>query len=146
MSNVYDVKADVLIDEISDELAKIPEMNPPSWSRFVKTAVYKERPPVDSDWWYVRAAAILRKIYMTGPIGTAKLRTKYGGKKRNGYKPAHFGKASGNIIRKMLQGLEKSGLVMQTTKSGHKGRIATAKGKSMLDKAASAIAQKKQVS
>ncbi|MEK6939747.1 MAG: 40S ribosomal protein S19, partial [Nanoarchaeota archaeon] len=39
-------------------------------------------------------------------------------------------------IRKILQQLEKSGLVKQTEKGVHKGRILTPKGTSFLDKIA----------
>jgi len=143
MTTVYDVKADELIEAVAVKLSKIPEMSPPDWAKFVKTGVHKERPPERDDWWFIRAASILRKIYIMGPIGISKLRTKYGGKHRRGYKPPHFAKASGNIIRKIVQKLEKSALVAHTSKNGHKGRVVTAKGKSLLDKTASEIAQKK---
>ena len=66
--------------------------------------------PEDQDWWYKRAASILRKIYRHGPIGTNKLKKKYGSKKNRGHKPEHFYKAAGSHIRKILQQLEKSGL------------------------------------
>jgi small subunit ribosomal protein S19e len=144
MSNVYDVKADVLIEAVADKLSKMPKMSPPEWARFVKTGVHKERPPLNDDWWFIRAAAILRKIYILGPIGTSKLRTKFGGTKRRGYAPARFRKASGSVIRHILQQLEKSGLAIQVSKNGHKGRIVAPKGKSLLDKTASEIAQKKE--
>ncbi|MBN2111795.1 40S ribosomal protein S19, partial [Candidatus Woesearchaeota archaeon] len=88
------------------------------------------------DWWYVRAASILRKVSMLGPVGVSKLRTLYGGKKDRGMKPEKFMKGSGNIIRKALQQLEKAGLAKQAEKGTHKGRVITPKGKSLLDKAA----------
>jgi small subunit ribosomal protein S19e len=53
----------------------------PEWAIFVKTGVHKERPPIQEDWWQIRAADVLRTIERMGPIGTQKLRTKYGGKK-----------------------------------------------------------------
>ena len=146
MSNVYDAEANELIEAVAGKLEKLPEMQPPEWVKFVKTGVHKQRPPVRKDWWFVRAASVLRKIYVLGPIGTSKLRTKYGGAQNRGYQPEKFMKGSGNITRKMLQQLEKAGLAMQTSKNGHKGRVATAKGKSLLDKAASEImkSQKKE--
>ena len=143
MTTTYDVNANDLIEKAAEKLAKIAEMQPPEWAKFVKTGLFKERPPEREDWWFIRAAAILRKIYLLGPIGTSKLRTKYGGRYRRGYAPPRFRRSSGNIIRKALQELEKAGLVIQTTKNGHKGRIVTGKGKSLLDKTASEIAQKK---
>jgi len=141
MTTIYDVDTNSLIEKAAEELKKIKEMAPPEWATFVKTGVYKERPPARSDWWHVRCASILRTIYLLGPVGTAKLRTRYGGKKRRGYQPPTFKRGSGSIIRKALQQLEKSGLVSQTVKKGHKGRVVTPKGKSFLDKIASSMVQ-----
>ena len=118
----------------SEELKKIEEIRPPEWSKFVKTGTSKSRMPVEKDWWYLRAASILRKTDKLGPIGVNKLRVKYGSKKRRGHKPAHFYKASGNVIRKILQQLEKAGLLKQNLKGVYKGKIITPKGKSLLSK------------
>ena len=123
-----------VIEKAASELKKIPSIKPPEWSKYVKTGMHKERPPVSKDWWYARSASILRKIYTLGPIGTSKLRTKYGGRKNRGHKPEHFYKGSGSIIRKILQQLEAAGFVEKASKKGHKGRVLTPKGKSFLDK------------
>ncbi len=141
MSSIFDVPTNDLIEGIAEELKKIPELKAPDWAIFVKTGVHKERPPLKRDWWYVRCAALLRKISLFGPIGTEKLRTQYGGKKNRGHKPEHFFKGSGSIIRKAMQGLEKAGLVKQSDKTGNKGRIITPKARSLMDKVASQIAQ-----
>ena len=53
----------------------------------------------------------MRRIYIDGPVGTEKLRTFYGGRKRRGTKPARFGKGSGSVIGKLLQQLEAAGFV-----------------------------------
>ena len=143
MPTVYDVYPNELIEKTAEQLKKIPEIKAPEWAIFVKTGIHKERPPADSDWWYFRAAAILRTVYRMGPIGVNKLRTKYGGKQRRGHKPSIFQKGSGNIIRKCLQQLEKAGLVKNIEKEKRKGRIITAKGKSFLDKLAGEIAKTK---
>ncbi len=141
MPTMYDADAQELIIKVAEELKKVNEIKPPAWAPFVKTGVHKERPPVNADWWYIRAAAVLRTIYRLGPIGVSKLRTKYGGKENKGYKPEHHHKGSGNIIRKILQQLEKAGFVKQAQKGVHKGRIMTGKGKSFLDKIATKIAK-----
>ena len=139
MPTMYDVDAQELILKTAEELKKVPEIKPPVWTPFVKTGMHKERPPVNSDWWYVRAASVLRSIYRFGPVGVSKLRTKYGGKKNRGVKKEHFYKGSGNILRKSLQQLEKAGFVKFAEKGVHKGRIMTPKGKSFLDKIATQI-------
>jgi len=123
-----------VIEKASAELKKIPSIKPPEWSKYCKTGMHKERPPVALDWWYARSASILRKIYLLGPIGTEKLRRKYGGRKNRGHKPEHVYKGSGSIIRKILQQLEASGLIEKANRKGHKGRMVTAKGRSFLDK------------
>jgi len=123
-----------IIEKTAEKLKKIELIKPPEWAMFVKTGRAKERPPVDKDWWYIRAASLLRKISILGPIGTQKLRVKYSSKKNRGHKPEKAYSGSGNIIRKILQQLEKAELIKQTIIKGHKGRIITPKGKSLLNK------------
>lgn len=144
MVGVFDVYPNDLIEKVAEELKKVPEIKPPEWTKFVKTGVHKERPPADPDWWYKRVAAILRTIYVRGPIGVNKLRTKYGGRKRRGHKMPHHRKGSGSVIRKALQQLEKAGLVEQPKDKLKKGRIITAKGKSFLDKIAIGLLKKQK--
>ena len=117
---------------------KIDAIKPEPWAAYVKTGMHKERPPIREDWWYIRAASILRKMIRYGPIGVSKLRVYYGGKKDRGVKPERFYNGSGNIIRKILQQLEKADLV-KSVKEGKKGRIVTKKGKEFLNAVASKI-------
>jgi small subunit ribosomal protein S19e len=136
MVSLFDVNARKLIEKAAKKLqeGKIIEM--PEWANFVKTGRHKERPPMRKDWWYVRAAAVLRSVYKLGPIGTEKLRTKYGGRQERGYQPARFTKGSGSVIRKILQQLEKIDFIKKVEKGVHKGRVIAPKGKSFLDKTA----------
>jgi len=125
-----------LILAISEQLK--PMLKKPEWADFVKTGVHKEKPPVNPDWWYVRAASVLLKVESLGPIGVSKLRVKYGGRKNNGVAPEHFRKGSGNIIRKVLQQLEKEGLLKKET-GKHKGRMLTPKAHSLIAQATKKI-------
>src|SRR3989338_2200488 len=131
---IHNIPTQKLVEKTAEELKKVPSITPPLWSKFVKTGTHKERPPVSKDWWYMRSASILRKIYVLGPIGTSKLRIKYGGRKNRGHKPERSYKGSGSIIRKVLQQLEAAGFVEKANKKSHKGRVVTAKGRSLLDK------------
>jgi small subunit ribosomal protein S19e len=142
MATIYDVQANEVLIEAATELKKIEQIKPPEWAGFVKTGMHKERPPVDKDWWYMRTAAVLRKIATRGPIGVEKLRKHYGGRKNRGVRPEKFFKGSGNILRTVLQQLESAELARQTQKGLHKGRIATAKGIKLLDNAATRAAKK----
>ena len=130
----YDIEPKELIEKTSEELKNL--IKAPDWTQFVKTGSGKERPPVENDWYYTRAASILRIIYIKGPVGVQKLRMKYGNKKNRGNKPNMFYKASGKIIRVILQELEKVGLIQYKKEGPNKGRIITGKGKSLLDKLA----------
>jgi len=121
------------IEAISDILKNVKDIQPPEWAVYAKTGMHKERPPVRADWWYVRAAAVLRSVDRLGPVGVSKLRTKYGGKKNRGHKPGKFFRGSGNILRKVLQQLEKAGLVKKEEKDIHRGRILTPAGRKMLN-------------
>lgn len=139
MATLYDVYPNDHIAKVAEELKKVEAIKAPEWAQFAKTGVHKSRAPVEADWWHTRAAAVLRKIAIMGPIGVSKLRTKYGGKHRTGHKPAHFQKGSGAVIRNVLQQLEKAGLVVFKDVRGHKGRVITPKGASILDKMANDI-------
>lgn len=131
MTTVYDVPADLLIERLSEYIkGNFREVEPPEWAAYVKTGSHAERAPQDPDWWYVRTASMLRKLYINGPVGVSRLRKEYGGRKRRGVKPAHFRRAGGNIIRSILQQLEAADLA---AKDGNKGRVVSGKGRSLLD-------------
>lgn len=132
MVTVREVDAQKLIERVKEELKKFEEIKPLPWSFFVKSGAHRERPPEQGDFWYIRAASILRRLYLDGPVGVERLRTYYGGRKDRGTRPARFRKASGNIIRKILQQLEKAGLV----EKDKKGRKLSKKGISFLDRMA----------
>jgi len=131
---INEVYPNELIEKVAEELKKIDTIKPPMWASLVKTGAHKARPPRNKDWWYQRAAAVLRTIAILGPIGVSKLRTKYGGKKRRGHKPPEFRKGSGSILRKVLQQLDKAELTKLDDKSKKKGRVIAPKGNSLLDR------------
>ncbi len=135
MVTVREVDANKLNTRLKEELKKVAEIAPPKWSLFVKSGVHRERPPLQSDFWYIRAASLLRRIYLDGPVGVSKLRSFYGGRKEFGHMPAHFRKASGNILRKILQELETAGMV----EKAKGGRRITAKGQKFLDSIANEV-------
>lgn len=131
MPTVYDIPSIVLIRRLAQDLRSRDEIKPPEWALFVKTGAHKERAPDDPDWWYMRCASILRKVYLKGPIGTERLRIAYGGKKRRGTKPNRFHKGSGAVVRTAIQQLERAGFIV---KRGNKGREMTNIGRSYMDK------------
>ena len=136
VSNVQLVEPMKLIQKVAAYFRENKIIEPPAWAMFAKTGVHKERPPQDPDWWYVRAAAVMRKLYLKGPIGVSRLRKLYGGKHRRGHRPPKFAKGSGAVIRKVLQQLEAAGLV---EKYDNRGRVLTEKGRELLEEAAKAV-------
>ncbi len=138
MPTVYDIPPNVLIRRLAQDLKSREEVQSPEWAEYAKTGAHKERAPDDADWWYVRCASILRKVYLNGPIGTEKLRIAYGGKKRRGTRPNRFQKGSGAVVRTALQQLERAGFIK---KRGNKGREMTNIGRSYMDKLSAALKQ-----
>jgi small subunit ribosomal protein S19e len=126
-----------LIEALSEQLKIM--IKKPEWADFVKTGVFKERPPMIADWWYMRAASMLLKIDKLGIVGVSKLRTKYGGRKNRGVAPEHVYRGSGKIIRTILQQLEVAGLLKQGKKGLHKGRVLTPKAHSLIAQTAKAL-------
>ncbi|MCZ7393886.1 MAG: 30S ribosomal protein S19e [Candidatus Methanoperedens sp.] len=135
MTTVYDVPAEMLINKAAQKLKNDQKAKPPEWARFAKTGAHKELSPDNSDWWFIRCASILRRIYIDGPVGVSRLRSFYGGRHRNGVKPIHFSKGSGSVAREALQQLEKAGFV----KTQKTGRIISKDGQSFLDNTANEV-------
>jgi small subunit ribosomal protein S19e len=131
--SVREVQPSALIKRLGEELKKTKEVAPPGWSRFCKTGSHRERPPAQPDWWYTRAASILRRLYLDGPVGISRLRTFYGGRKHRGQAPERFQRAGGKVIRVILQQLEKAGLVSKVEK---KGRKVTPRGAAVVERLA----------
>lgn len=120
------------IPALAENLKGMEEFIVPEWALFVKSGTSRERPPASVDFWYVRAASILRQLYIKGVVGVGKLRTRYGSKKDMGGRPDQFRKASGKIIRVILQQAEQAGLVEKVDNLQH-GRRLTEKGRNLLD-------------
>ena len=135
MAKVYDVPAYDFISKLS-EILKTEDIPAPSWIPFVKTGAHAIKPPQNPEWWHIRCASILRKIYLNGPISVNRLRAIYGGGKAIGYGAAHHKDASGAVIRNAIHGLEKLGYVQTAEK---KGRMVTKQGMQKLDKLATEI-------
>jgi len=127
---VREVNPKVILARLKEELKKLSELQPPQWSHFIKTGVHKERLPEQPDWWHTRAASLLRRVYLDGPVGITRLRSYYGGRQNRGQAPEHFRKAGGKIIRTILQQLEQTGLVRKVERGGRK---ITPKGAAMLE-------------
>ncbi|MEM3091160.1 MAG: 40S ribosomal protein S19 [Candidatus Pacearchaeota archaeon] len=135
---VYELPAQEYNLKLADALKKIPDFKPPEWVEFVKSGSGKSRPIDDPDFWYKRAASILRQIYKNNILGVNRLRTRYGSKQNRGMRPEKFKKAGGKIIRKILQQLDEVGFTeivkgVKGTRGKKAGRRLTEKGKKFME-------------
>lgn len=86
------------------------------------------------DRYYVRAAAVARHIYLRKTLGVNRLRKVHGSAKNRGNRPSHHVDASGSVDRKVLQSLEKIGVLEHDEDKG--GRRITESGQRDLDRIA----------
>ena len=138
MTTLYDVPAEALMPKLADKLKGNENIKPPEWAVFVKTGVHREKPPVKGDWWYTRAAAVFRKVYIEGPIGVSRLSALFGGAEDRRVKPDRARKGSGSIVRHVLKQLESAGFVSNVK---GKGRVVSPSGRSFLDNTAYEVMQ-----
>jgi small subunit ribosomal protein S19e len=129
LTTVYDVPPRDLIAAIAQELKGAGKVQPPEWAAYAKTGMHKEMPPTNPDWWYVRCASVLRRIYIDGPVGVSRLRSYYGGRQRLPVRTGAFVKGSGHRERGSGSSLEKAGYV----KKIKKGRQITSVGQAFMD-------------
>ncbi|MHA1673776.1 MAG: 40S ribosomal protein S19 [Promethearchaeota archaeon] len=133
---MYDVYPQDLIGSVAEKLKAEGSIKAPKEAIFWKTGWFKEYPPVDyKNFWYIRAASLLRKLYRK-PIGVNRLKKVYGGRDPGYVHLKHSANGSGAIIRRILQQLEKAGYVLKVEKVGRK---ITNKGRSLLDATAAEI-------
>lgn len=133
---IYTVEAGKAIRLLGEKLREDPKFAIPEWFGTVKGGPANERLPDSPDLWYARVASIFRTIATRGPIGTQRLRNKYGGRQEHTRARAHHKKAGGKSIRLAMQKLQDAGYV----KNDPKGRIVTAAGKAFIAKV---LAEKK---
>ncbi len=137
MTNIFDVDSGKLIDLAARKLKEKGGIEQPKYLAYVKTGPSKERIPSQKDFWYIRCSSVLRQVYINGPLGVSRLRTRYGSRRGHVVTRHHHQRAGGSIITDALNALEKAGYV----KKAKAGREITASGKSFLDKTASEIAR-----
>mmetsp|Transcript_25027 Transcript_25027/g.51783 ORF Transcript_25027/g.51783 Transcript_25027/m.51783 type:complete len:166 (-) Transcript_25027:132-629(-) len=135
---VRDVAPAEFIATYAAHLKNSDKFELPKWADIVKTGCHKELAPYDQDWYYTRAAAIARKIYLQPGLGVGALKRKFGGSKNRGTRTYTFGTAAGGIIRNILQQLEEIKVV---EKAGKGGRVISRVGQVDLDRIAGQVAQ-----
>ncbi len=136
MTTVYDVPPGLLIEKLREQLQAEGKIKPPEWAKFSRTGVHTEKAPVQADWWYRRVAAVLRKVYVNGPVGSTRLAAEFGGRRDDGSAPYHPRRGSRSVAREAMQQLESLGYLSKLEK---KGRSITPAGRKLLDRMAHEI-------
>ena len=137
-NSIFELDAQEYNLKLAEALKEIPEFKAPEWILFVKSSSSKARPIDDLDFWYKRAASILRQVYKKNIVGVNRLRTKYGSRKNRGHAPEIFRKAGGKIIRTILQQADKAGFTelapnIRGVRKKKPGRQMTEKGRKFLE-------------
>ncbi|KAG8907842.1 40S ribosomal protein S19 [Tulasnella sp. 403] len=114
------MSASQFIKAYASHLKRSGKLEVPAWVEIVKTGSGKELPPLDPDWFYTRAAAVARHIYLRDRSGQASLRKYMGNAKRRGVRPRHHVDASGAVQRSIVQSLEKIGVLEKHSLGGRK--------------------------
>ncbi|KAH9971955.1 ribosomal protein S19e [Lactifluus volemus] len=138
MPGVRDISAEAFIAAYASHLKRSGKLEVPAWVDIVKTGAYKELAPYDPDWYYVRAAAVARHIYLRKDVGIGALAKLHGGRNRRGNRPSHHGDASSAVQRKICQSLEKIGVLEQGPNGG---RRISQDGQRDLDRIATAVVE-----
>ena len=135
---VRDVAAAQFIAAYAEVLKNNDKFVVPKWADIVKTGVHKELAPYDPDWYFVRAAAVARKIYLRQGTGVGALKKRFGGAYRRGAAPEKHQDAAGGIIRNILLTLDDLKITEKLPKGGRK---VTRIGQQALDLVAGQVAR-----
>lgn len=117
---VKDVAAQSFIQAYANHLKKRGKFQVPKWADLVKTGCGKSLAPMDPDWLFIRAAAMLRHLYLRPNCGIGAFRKVFSCKASKKCIPGHTSKASGKIIRYILQQFEAMGLVVSHADNGRR--------------------------
>ena len=139
MATVKDIPAQKFVATLAAHLKKSGKYELPAMHDLIKTGCHKELPPQDADWYYLRLAAVVRKIYLNGGMGVNCLAHAFGGKYWASMARKHHGKAASGNIRFAVQALEAAKLIGK--KEGRTGRFITAAGRRELDVIATTMAK-----
>lgn len=117
MIELFTVKPDEFNQVLADHLKNTSKVNPPKNVDLIKTCHGKQRAPCERDWYYKRAASIVRKMLLAmhadKNVGVRKLSSKYGCSKNRGSQPSKHVDGSRGLIRRIMQDLEKADWIVK---------------------------------
>ena len=132
-ATVRDVPANKWVKAMASHFKREGKILVPTCTDFLKTSHGREKAPQNHDWYYYRAAAVLRRIYLRPGTGYGGMSKAFGNKKNKGSKPEATVRAATGPIHwacKSLEGLKLIG------KGKSKGRVLTRTGRKQCDSVA----------
>ncbi|XP_037955813.1 40S ribosomal protein S19-like [Teleopsis dalmanni] len=92
-------------------LKKSKKLKMPADAILFKAGKCKKLIPINADWFYLRCASILRRMYKRGPIGIGKLREMYGGRRRRAFRPRYFSIVADGLLIVVLKALSQAKMI-----------------------------------
>ncbi|ESU36657.1 SSU ribosomal protein S19E, partial [Giardia duodenalis] len=131
MSSVTRVPADVFINSFAAHLKNRGIIKCPAFTDYVKTGVSRQYAPRDADWFYIKAASVIRHFYISGShsIGVAGLARKYSSLQKGKTTPHHTKRASCKVIRSIVSQFLGQKLLI----AGERGRHISPNGRKMVE-------------
>ncbi|KAL4431890.1 hypothetical protein ABPG74_012702 [Tetrahymena malaccensis] len=143
---VKDVAAADFIREYASHLKKANKLSIPEFTQWTTTSVARELAPQDSDWVYIRTAALARKVYLKPHTGVSTLKHIFGSNKDRGNLRNKHQACHGKILRWALKSLEDLKIIRKDKNSATKkfSRVITKEGMTELNRIATQIALKQR--
>eukprot|EP00768_Dysnectes_brevis_P000457 gnl/Dysnectes_brevis/109_a130_11433.p1 GENE.gnl/Dysnectes_brevis/109_a130_11433~~gnl/Dysnectes_brevis/109_a130_11433.p1 ORF type:complete len:144 (+),score=31.29 gnl/Dysnectes_brevis/109_a130_11433:33-464(+) len=126
-----DVPAELFVDAFAAQLKSEGAFKQPAYTEYAKTGACRDRVPESDDWYFVRAAAVLRRLYVRRNVGVGAFTKVFGTAYTTKCAPQHFKRSSSKVIRNILQQYEALGYVTQPRNGS--GRVMTRKGQKIVD-------------
>ena len=79
---IKDVPAEAFIRAFAEQLKVEQKVAPLAGDEYIKTGFSKEVSPQNPDWFYIRTAALARKIFLKPQSGVGRLKAIFGDQKR----------------------------------------------------------------
>ena len=135
-ATVKDVKPFRWIKVMAKHMKQEGKLFVPNCTEYIKTSHGRERAPQNPDWYYMRCAAVLRRIYLRPGVGLGGLSKKFANKKNRGSRPEITTRAAKGPLHWACKSLEGLKLV---TKGKESGRVLTREGRKRCDTIASNV-------
>lgn len=111
IEEIHEVRPERFNATLKSYLKSSNKMVLPEHHDIMKTGEGKELAPCDDDWYYLRAAAIVRQIARFGTVTSECMAWRYGSRKNRGVRPSKYVPAYREIGDSVLDNLRNMGWI-----------------------------------